>query len=107
MPMPVGAALAFARWVEACPPERSNALAELVTSDYFASRRQEVLAIVQATLERSQISLSQRSSDEYVRIRHFSQQLVLDKMGQTAAIAIATVRDDMDRVLAIPYLRLI
>ena len=83
--------------------ERTNALAELATPDYYSSRRQEVLTIVQSALEKSQISLSQSSSDEYVQIRHFAQQLFLDRMRQSAAIAIATVRDDMDRVLAIPY----
>lgn len=83
--------------------EKTNALAELATPDYYASRRQEVLTMVGGTLQKGQISLSNRSSDEYVQVRHFTQQLVLDKMRQTAAIAIATVRDDMDRVLAIPY----
>ena len=83
--------------------EKTNALAQLATPDYYASRCQEVLTLVEGKLHNSPISFSQRSSDEYVRIRHFAQQLVLDKMRQTAAIAIATVRDDMDRVLAIPY----
>jgi hypothetical protein len=59
--------------------------------------------MVEGVLQGSRLLISQQTSDEYVQIRHFAQQLVLDNMRQTAAIAIATVRDDMDRVLAIPY----
>jgi len=83
--------------------EKTNALAEVATPDYYASRRGEVLKVVERVLQQSQISISEQSSDEYVHVRHFAQQLVLDNMRETAAIAIATVRDDMDRVLAIPY----
>ena len=83
--------------------EKINTLAEVATPDYYATRRREVLKTVEGVLQESQISVSQQSSDEYVRVRHSAQQLLLDSMRQTAAIAIATVRDDMDRVLAIPY----
>ena len=83
--------------------EKTNTLAGVATPDYYDRRRGEVLKVVEGVLQQSQISISEQSSDEYVHVRHFAQQLVLDNMRETAAIAIATVRDDMDRVLAIPY----
>jgi uncharacterized membrane protein len=59
--------------------------------------------MVESVLRESRISVSQQSSDQYVWYRHRAQQIVLENMRQTAAIAIATVRDDIGRVLAIPY----
>ena len=71
--------------------EKVNTLAEVATPDYYATRRREVLKIVEGVLRERQISVSQQSSDEYVWVRHSAQQLFLDSMRQTAAIAIATV----------------
>jgi len=45
----------------------------------------------------------QTSADRFVALRHSVQNAILAKMKESAAIAIATVRDDVERVLAIPY----
>jgi L-asparaginase II len=78
-------------------------LASTVSPEYYARRREEVLAVIDQTLASRAEQAWQQSADLYVERRHFAQNLILAKLKETSALAIATVRDGMDRILAIPY----
>jgi Domain of unknown function (DUF4062) len=81
---------------------RVDALAAMASPDYYAARVDEVASIVKRegfTL----LPASLQDPDLFVHRRFATQSEVINWLKHTAALAIATVRDDMDRVLAIPY----
>jgi hypothetical protein len=92
----------FARFM-AGVGERVHLLADTAAAAYYASRREEILALIEQAMADHLPQAWRDSADRYVELRHVCQNLILARMRQTSAIAIATVRDDMDRVLAIPY----
>jgi hypothetical protein len=83
--------------------EKVHLLASTASPEYYSRRRGEVLAVVEQPLAGWPLSTSEQSADFYVERRHFAQNLILAKMREASDLAIASVRDDMDRVLAIPY----
>jgi hypothetical protein len=83
--------------------ERINALADTVSRTYYEERIQEVAKVVDKTLRPGSAADLAHSADEFVRIRFAAQSSVISQMKQSGKFALATVRDDIDRRLAIPY----
>jgi hypothetical protein len=83
--------------------EKVHVLAVVASAGYYTRRSDEVLAIIDQPLAGRGERPWQASADLYVERRHFAQNLILAKMRETSSVVIATVRDDMDRILAIPY----
>ena len=86
--------------------EKVHHLASTASPEYYARRRDEILAVIDQQLTGGSQRTWQGSADLYVERRHFAQNLILAKMREISALAIGTVRDDMDRVLAIPYFKI-
>lgn len=83
--------------------ERVNALAESVSRDYYSGRVGEVTSIAQAAIKQVSSATLARSPDVFVRRRFSAQSAVIKQMQETEGFALATIRDDIDRRLAIPY----
>jgi hypothetical protein len=83
--------------------ERINVLANTVSRAYYEERTQEVAAMVDQTIQRGSAADLAHSADEFVRIRFAAQSAVISQMKQSGKFTLATVRDDIDRRLAIPY----
>jgi hypothetical protein len=83
--------------------ERVHLLGETAAPSYYASRRGELLDLIDQTIAHRSDHRFHESADRYVGLRHVCQNLILAKLQATSTITIATVRDDIDRVLAIPY----
>ena len=81
---------------------RVDALAAMASPEYYATRVDEVESIIKRE-DASASPASLRDPDLFVHRRFATQSEVIGWLKHTAALAIATVRDDMDRVLAIPY----
>jgi hypothetical protein len=86
--------------------ERINALAEVVSGDYYAKRIKEVASVSEKVMQRLTGAPLTDNPDEFVRLRFSAQSDVIDQMQKIGGFAIATIRDDIDRRLAIPYFRL-
>lgn len=83
--------------------ERVNALAESVSREYYSGRVAEVASIAQAAIQQVSAATFERSPDAFVQRRFSAQSAVVQKMQETGGFALATIRDDIDRRLAIPY----
>ena len=83
--------------------ERVNALAESASRDYYSGRVGEVAPVAQAAVQQVSTATLARSPDAFVQQRFSAQSAVLEKMQKAGGFALATVRDDIDRRLAIPY----
>ncbi len=81
---------------------RVDALAAMASPEYYATRVDEVASIVKSE-ESSMLPAALRDPDLFVHRRFATQSEVITWLKHTAALAIATIHDDMDRVLAIPY----
>jgi len=83
--------------------ERVSALAELLSGDYYAERVEEVAPVVQKESNRVDSADLANSPDSFVTLRFSAQSVVIAHMRERGGFAIATVRDDIDWRLAIPY----
>ncbi len=82
--------------------ERVNALAEVASPDYYASRLSEVAPIVSGTVPMA-FGSNLKDPDAFVRLRFEAQSLVVAEAKASGKFVIASIRDDMDQRLAIPY----
>jgi hypothetical protein len=87
----------------AAAAEKVHLLASTASPEYYSQRQAEILTVIERPLKDWCLPASEQLADPYIERRHFAQNLVLDKMREPSAITIVSVRDDMDRVLAIPY----
>jgi|SRR5215469_5116254 len=83
--------------------ERINALAEVVSGDYYAKRVREVASVSVKLMQRPPLVPLIDNPDEFVRLRFSAQSDVIDQMQNIGGFAIATIRDEIDRRLALPY----
>jgi hypothetical protein len=82
--------------------DRVDALAAAAAPEYYADRSVEVAAVIaQETFNSTPESL--KDPDSFVHRRFAMQSALITHMKQSGALAISTVRDDMDRLLAVPY----
>lgn len=79
-----------------------DALAADAAPEYYPARRSEVASVVNE-VDSTTLRHSLEDPDEFVRHRFAMQSEVLRSMKASAALAISTIRDDMDRLLAVPY----
>ena len=86
--------------------ESVHALAQTAMPAYYTARRDEVIGIIEQAVDGCPDAMWHTSADRYVTLRHGVQNAILAKLKESTAIAIATVRDDVERVLAIPYFTL-
>lgn len=86
--------------------ERVNALAETVSRDYYAERVGEVITVVRDGIRRAPAEALIQSPDTFVQSRFSTQSAMVEQMRKTGGFAAATIRDDIDRRLAIPYFTL-
>jgi hypothetical protein len=83
--------------------ERIATFAATAEPVYNAERNAEVASIIGADLEGVDPDELRRSADRFVRARFAIQTSVLSAVRERGAFSIATVRDDIDRRLALPY----
>lgn len=83
--------------------ERVNALADTASRDYYAARVGEVASVVKAAVGQVPAEDLARHPDTFVQRRLSAQSAVLERMRSSGGFAAATIRDDVDRRLAIPY----
>jgi hypothetical protein len=86
--------------------ERVCVLAESLSGDYYARRVEEVASIAETATQRADPATLASAPDVFVTLRFSAQSAVIDQMKDSGGFAIATVRDDIDRRLAIPYFAL-
>jgi hypothetical protein len=86
--------------------ERIDTLAEMVSGDYYAKRVSEVASVSEKIMQRLPGASLKDDPDEFVRLRFSAQSDVIDQMQKIGGFSIATIRDDIDRRLAIPYFRI-
>ncbi|MFL6207492.1 MAG: DUF4062 domain-containing protein [Pyrinomonadaceae bacterium] len=86
--------------------ERVNTLAELVSHDYYSGRVGEVTSIAQAAAQDISTATLANSPDAFVQRRFSAQSAVIEQMQKAGGFAIAPIRDDIDRRLAISYFAL-
>lgn len=94
-------------WIQFVAPlhqtaERVNSLAEAASPGYYTSRLSEVAPIIANTVTRTPAH-NFDDPDVFVHFRFGGQSLVLTEAAASGKFAIATIRDDMDQRLAIPY----
>jgi hypothetical protein len=83
--------------------ERVSVLAESLSRDYYAKRVEEVVSIAETAMQRADSAVLANAPDAFVELRFSAQSAVIDQMKASGGFAIATVRDDIDRRLAIAY----
>jgi hypothetical protein len=83
--------------------ERVAALAQTLSGDYYVQRTEEVASVVQMESNRVDSGDLADSPDSFVTRRFSAQSVVIAHMRERGGFAIATVRDDIDWRLAIPY----
>jgi len=83
--------------------ERVEALITEVSSKYVEERRGEVAIITDTLLEGVDAKELMSSPLAFIRRRHAAQYKVIAELRRTSGFALATVRDDFDRRLAVPY----
>lgn len=83
--------------------KRVNALAESLSRDYYLGKVDEVVSLAQAAIQEVSSARLTRSADVFVQLRFSTQSAVINQMNETEDFALATIRDDIDRRLAIPY----
>jgi hypothetical protein len=83
---------------------RVDALANAAGGIHYASRAEEVEEIIKALFERH-LGSSRMSdlADQFVQLRFEAQSAVLARMRRRKDFVIATIRDDIDKRLAVPY----
>jgi hypothetical protein len=86
--------------------ERVNTLAETISHDYYAARVGEVVSVVKAAVRQVPPKELAHSPDRFVMSRFSTQSAVINQMKKSGGFAAATIRDDVDRRLAIPYFAL-
>jgi hypothetical protein len=86
--------------------ENVHILADSVSQDYYSARTEEVASIVRSAIQHVSAATLAHSPDSFVRHRFSAQSVVVEQMRSTGRFALATVRDDIDRRLAIPYFSL-
>ena len=94
-------------WIEFMPrlheiAEKVDNLATSASAEYYRMRLAEVTSIIAEHLP-SQIMSLDRDPDLFSHHRFALQTVVLNEMRARGRFAIATIRDDADRRLAIPY----
>lgn len=83
--------------------ESVHTLAYLVSREYYSARREEVASIVQTGIQQVSASRLADCPDAFVQNRLSTQSDIVEQMRSAGGFALATVRDDLDRRLAIPY----
>lgn len=83
--------------------ERVEALITQVSREYVEKRRAEVSDAIGAVTKDVDAQTLTTLPVTLVRLRHAAQSKVISQMQRTGGFTIATVRDDVDRQLAIPY----
>jgi hypothetical protein len=83
--------------------ERVSGLAGSLSGDYFLNRVEEVALTVDTEMERVEMASLASDPDTFVTTRFSAQSVIIEHMKTHGGFAIATVRDDIDRRLAIPY----
>ena len=86
--------------------ERVCVLAGSISGGYYARRVEKIASIVETTTKRADSATLASAPDAFVTLRFSAQSAVVHQMKDSGAFAIATVRDDIDRQLAIPYFAL-
>jgi hypothetical protein len=86
--------------------ERVNALAESVSRDYYSARVGEVAWVVRPAIQQISAAALAHSPDVFVQRRFSAQSAMIEQMQKTGGFAVATIRDDIDRRLSIPYFTL-
>jgi hypothetical protein len=81
--------------------EEIDALASFASPEYYSARIEEISPIFSQAPFLRPVDLL--NPDRFVRRRFAMQNAVIDLLQDTAVLAIATIHDDMDRTLAIPY----
>lgn len=83
--------------------ESVDTLADSVSADYYSARVKEVTSTVQSAIQRVSTVTLAGSPDAFIRLRFSIQSTIVQQMRRAGGFALATVRDDIDRRLAIPY----
>lgn len=83
--------------------ERVSDLARWLGGEYYVKRIEEVASIVETETDRVDAATLANTPDAFVTLRFSTQSAVIEHMKSSGGFAIATVRDDIDRRLAIPY----
>lgn len=83
--------------------ERVDDLAAAAAGDYYAERREEVAPIIEKMVNAAVREQSPPSPESFVHARFSAQDAMLAHLRARGGFAIAAVRDDIDRRLAIPY----
>jgi hypothetical protein len=83
--------------------ERVAALVTASNAEYLSERRTEVAAIVESCVRGIQPRVLHGSPDAFVQARFGAQTKVLDELRTHSRFVPASVRDDVDRRLALPY----
>jgi hypothetical protein len=83
--------------------ERVDILADTVSKDYYRERARGAALVIQEVLQNVSPSTLENSADMFVKIRFKAQSAILAKMRAANEFVLGSIRDDMDRRLAIPY----
>ncbi len=83
--------------------DRVAALATSAAPDYYAARTSGVASVVNEVSGPTLLRDNLIDPDVFVNRRFAMQSAVIRSLKASAALAISTVRDDIDRLLAIPY----
>jgi hypothetical protein len=83
--------------------EEIHRFAEHLRLDYYAKQVEEVSAIAGPAIRKTANIPSLKVPNEFVRVRFLIQSIVLRHMNESKRLTISTIRDDIDRRLAVPY----
>ena len=83
--------------------DRVAALAADAAPDYYAARTSEAASVVNEVGGSTLLHDTLKDPDVFVHRRFAMQSAVIRSLKASTALVISTVRDDMDRLLAIPY----
>ena len=83
--------------------DKVAALAVSAAQDYYAARTSEAASVVNEVGDSTLLRDTLKDPDVFVHRRFAMQSAIIKSLQASAALAISTVRDDMDRLLAIPY----
>lgn len=80
-----------------------HGLAERLRGDYYIKQVEAVAAVVSPVIQSETRISALEVPNEFVRVRFLVQSIVLHHMKETNGLPISTIRDDIDRRLAVPY----